>query len=278
MTNPVHDTKSPSGSESSSDRQRIVRYSFYYIIAALTIYYFIMASIVPVRYVRSLNQQFMPDTSDQKGKVDGLQTDSLFLSMMRQLALTRARMMMAATDSIGLTVNLPDSVATLEINGVTVRKVRIIDFRIAGSLEGVREDVWPVLLSEPFTIESDLSSIQKEPLMVKIAPRDTAEASAMPNIVPDTSGVEPVFYCLRLSHGIRLTVLQEVDKGSPDAVSRNRFLYRRSLRDFYAAVKDVARFRFPFYQPEIRIVVPKDDARIIYRALPQKGNVVLYVR
>jgi hypothetical protein len=204
--------------------------------------------------------------------------DSNYLSLSLQIAVTKSRMMMAATDSIGLTVNLADSIATLEINGVAARVIKISSYRVAGSLEGVRAEAWPALLSEPFTIESELSSIEKEPLMLKIAPRDTIEASAMPNIVPDTTGVEPVFYSLGLSHGIRLTVLQEAERGSRDAVARDRFIYRRSLRDFAAAVKEVAMFRFPAYSPEIRIVVPKDDARIIYRALPSRGNVVLDIR
>jgi len=265
--------------ENKSAGRKAVRHLVYYILAAILIYYFILASISPVRYIRSLNSNFTPDSVSLSKTGPEYLTDSLYLDLTGRLAFARARTRMAATDSIGITVSLPDSVITIEIKGVTVRKIRIVEYSVAGSLRGVEDYTWTRMLAEPFTVESEIASIPKEPVMVKIAPRDTAEASAMPNIVPDTSGIDPVFFRLHLSKGLRLTVLQVTGRDSrKDAVALNRFIYRRKMNDLLVSAKHVARFRFPPYKPEIRIVVPKEEARVIYRAIPVSGEIVLRVK
>ena len=57
------------------------------------------------------------------------------------------------------------------------------------------------LLSSPMNIVSDLATIRKEPLMIKMAPKDTSEFK--PDIIPDTSDYEPVNYILEMDNGIQ---------------------------------------------------------------------------
>lgn len=134
------------------------------------------------------------------------------------------------------------------------------------------------ILAEPMQIESSEATIAKEPLMVKIAPRDTAEASALPLIVPDTLMITPVNFRLRLTNGVRLVVLQEVTDDATEKMARNRFLFKQSVRDASGGFGRALTFKFPVYEPEIRVVVSKVDARIIYRAIPYNGMVVLRIR
>ncbi len=65
------------------------------------------------------------------------------------------------------------------------------------------------MLSSPMTIVNDIATIKKEPLMIKMAPKDTSEFK--PDIIPDTSDYEPVNYILEMDNGIRIFVYQDTD-------------------------------------------------------------------
>jgi hypothetical protein len=257
---------------------RIVRYTLYYVMAAIVIYYFIMAALSPVIYIRDLNSRYSADTTLLKRLDERFLQDSAYIALSQKMAFTGARMRMSSSDSIGLTVNLTDSLITLEIKGVTLRSIPVISYSVAGTVSGIDRYALSALLAEPMHVESSEASIAKEPLMVKIAPRDTAEASALPLIVPDTLMATPVFFRLRLTHGIRLVVLEEVNGKGPEKLARNRFLFKQSVRDASDGFARAMAFKFPVYEPEIRLIVSRVDARIIYRALPYNGMVVLGIR
>lgn len=265
--------------ENKSSGRKLARYAMYYVLAAIVIYYFIMSSISPIRYIRELNSRFAPDSALLASTGEEYLSDSLFIDITGRIAFARARTRMAASDSIGLTVNLPDSVVTIDIKGVAVKRVPLVSYRIAGSLRGVEPYTWTRLQAEPFTVESAVSTIAKQPVMVKIAPRDTAEASAMPDIVPDTTGTGPVFFTLRLGNGFRLTVIQDTgDEDRRDKAALNRFINRRKLEYLMVSARHVASLRFPPYEPEITLRVSKEDARVIYRAIPVNSDVVIRFR
>jgi hypothetical protein len=257
---------------------RILRNILYYMMAAVVIYYFIMAALSPVIYIRDLNSRYGADTTLLKTLDARFLQDSAYLAVSEKLAFTGARMRMSSSDSIGMIVNLPDSVIALEIKGVTLRSIPIISYSVAGSMSGIDRYALSSLMAEPMLIESSEATIAKEPLMVKIAPRDTAEASALPLIVPDTLMITPVNFRLRLTNGVRLVVLQEVTDDAAEKMARNRFLFKQSVRDASVGFTRALAFRFPVYEPEIRVIVSKVDARIIYRAIPYNGMIVLRIR
>ncbi len=258
--------------------RRVARITLYYLASVLAIYYFIMVSVPPVLFVRNLNNIYATDSTDKNDLPAAIASDSLYLDLSRELSFTMARIRMASSDSICLSVDIPDSTLSLEIRGVTVRSVKMQRISVAGSMRGVRDHVWHEFLGAPLSIESSVASIPREPIMLKIAPRDTAEASSMPDIRPDTTNTAPVTFSLRLENGIRLTVIEDVAGKRRGMVVIRRFLFRRSIDYMWVAVKHVALFRFPPYEPEIRLVVPGNDARTIYRALPVNGSVALRIR
>jgi hypothetical protein len=257
---------------------RTLRYTFYYVTAAVVIYYSIMAAISPVLYIRNVNDSFPPDTTLLKSLDSRFLTDSGYLSVGRQIALSKARNKMTRADSIGMTVNLTDSIISLEINGVTLRSIPVLSYSLATSLSSINNYAFSAFLAEPFLVESSEATIAKEPLMVKIAPRDTAEASALPQLVQDTLATEPVFFRLQMTNGVRLTILQQVADDRKERTTRKRFLFRRSVTDARNSFLQALTFQFPDYKPEIRVVVSGTDARIIYRAIPYKGMVAIDIR
>lgn len=196
------------------------------------------------------------------------------MALLKEKSYLQARTSMAETDSVYMTLNLSDSTANLEISGVTVHSVRISSYRVSGILRRTDEYAISSMLSLPMNIVSDLATIKKEPLMIKMAPKDTSEFK--PDIIPDTSDYEPVNYILKMDNGIRIYVYQTTDTLKSD----RRQLFFFDLRDrsgtTWSYLKNIARFRVPEYHPFIKIRLPKADAKILYRAVPRRGQIAVY--
>lgn len=236
------------------------------------LYYAIMTSLGPGRKMNELSGAYTPKLAE--GVNTAIFYDSAWLALTREKSFLQSRTLMAQTDSIYLTINLPDSSANVEISGVTVYSARISDYSMSSILRKGDRNVIYSLLSQPLQIEDALSSIRKEPLMIKIAPKDTSEYQ--PDVMPDTSIVEPVNFMLKMNNGLRIYVYQEEEGDGTGKSHTFRFDLNQRLRDTWSSVKSVAVFRVPEYHPFIKIRIPREDAKIIYRALPRNGQIGIY--
>jgi len=77
------------------------------------------------------------------------------------------------------------------------------------------------MLSTPFTILHAYATIKKDPVMIKMAPKDTSEYK--PDVMPDTSITEPVNYILEMNRGIRIYVYQEENMKFSDRINQLSF-------------------------------------------------------
>ncbi|MGB8491415.1 MAG: hypothetical protein WCE64_10180 [Bacteroidales bacterium] len=243
------------------------------LIGLFLIYFSIMSVMAPARKLAELKSEYAPKSSaadDEK-----FYSDSAYVSLVKQKAFLQSRVAMAKTDSIYMTLNLADSTANLEISGVTVHSAKITSFRISSIFRQDNNPVILSLLSSPLNIVSDLSTIKKEPLMVKMAPKDTSEYK--PDIVPDTTDFEPVNFVFVMDNGIELFVYQDPDTTKGD--QRQFFLFDLNdrLKNTWQSLKSVAKFRIPDYHPFIKLRMGKADAKIFYRALPRKGQVAVFL-
>jgi hypothetical protein len=130
------------------------------------------------------------------------------------------------------------------------------------------------LLSSPFTISSSIATIEKEPVMIRMAPKDTSEYK--PDIMPDTTITEPVNYKLVMTDGTRIYIYQAENEKSVDRMNLFRFDLRDRLRESWNSLKSVAVFKIPEYHLFIKIRIPRADAKIIYRALPKNGQIGVF--
>ncbi len=249
-----------------------------YLVAGVAILYFIMSSLAPVRYIRNLNHTYGYDTLGASPSGIRMASDSLFLAISSGVSFLNARTRMAASDSVGFSVNLPDSLLSLEIKGVTVREVPVISYKTAPALKGITGYALTQLLSEPLTIVSSKSTILKEPIVMVRAPRDAAEASLIPAAIPDTTAIEPVCFLLTLENGLRLLILQETTGNDDDHRRIRRFLIGLKVSETWRDLKRAILFGVPDFEPRITIVVSKVDARVVYRSIPMGGEVTLRVR
>jgi hypothetical protein len=136
------------------------------------------------------------------------------------------------------------------------------------------ENLMLSLMSTPFTIARDYATIKKEPVMIKMAPKDTSEYK--PDIMPDTSLTEPVNYILEMTDGTRLYVCQQETENATDRKSLFLFDLNYRFRDAWSCMKSILSFKIPEYHLFIKIYLPRSDAKIIYRAIPKYGQVGLY--
>lgn len=244
------------------------------IILLFLVYYTIMSMLAPVRKRDALETEFgFIQDEKAENKVD-FTSDSTYLSLLKQKSYLESRVAMAETDSVYLTISLPDSTVRLEIGGVSVHTAQIRHYNLSRVLKKGNEFVISSFLSRPFTIKKDYSSIPKEPLMIKMAPKDTSEYQ--PDIIPDTADYEPVNYIMEMDNSLRLFIYQDEKNLNPgDYFHRFTFDFRYRLASFFETLRSVLVFKVPEYHPYIKLRLPRSDAKIIYRAIPRNGQVAL---
>jgi hypothetical protein len=233
-----------------------------------------MTMLAPVKKQSSIKDEY---GFRQEGKAvvnDTILTDSVYLALFREFSFLKARTAMAETDSIYLTINLADSGLTLEISGVAVARTKFTRLKSSKIFLDRNSYVISSMLSEPFIITRNFASIPKEPLMIKMAPKDTSEYK--PDIIPDTADFEPVNYIMEMDNGIVVYVYQEEKLNSFDGLHLFFFDLQYRLYNSWKTTKSVFTFRVPEYHPFIKVRLPRADAKIIYRALPEHGQIAVY--
>lgn len=244
-----------------------------FLFALFTLLYSVFAFMSPGRRIASINTEYAFKQSENAEPGNPILNDSAFIALNREKAWLQSRITMAETDSVSLSLNLPDSLAILEINGVAVYTSKISSYSLSKLFRKADEYAVSSLLSFPFTVKSDISSIEKEPLMHKIAPKDTSEYK--PAEIPDTSKVESVNFILETDNGFRIYVYQEPDNEKGTLLNSFLFDLNDRFRNSFDITKSLFAFKVPEYKPYIKIRLPRGDARIIYRALPVNGQVAV---
>lgn len=201
-------------------------------------------------------------------------SDSAYLELLKEKAFLQARTAMAETDSIYLTINLSDSTANIEISGVVVHKAKMSDVWSSKIFMKGYENKILSMLATPFTISDDIATIRKEPVMIKMAPKDTSEYK--PDVMPDTSITEPVNYVLNMTNGTRIYFYQEEEDKFSERMNYFVFDIKNRLNDTWLSMKSVALFKIPEYHPYIKMKLPRADAKIIYRAIPKNGQIAVF--
>ena len=80
-----------------------------------------------------------------------------------------------------------------------------------------------------------------------------------------------------MDNGVRIFICQD-----NDTITRNKnqlffFDLNDRLENTWSSLKSVVRFRVPEYHPFIKIWLPKADAKILYRAIPRKGQIAVFM-
>lgn len=245
------------------------------ILLVILVYFSIMSTLAPGRKLDEIRAKYGLQQTPENKIDERFYSDSTYTGLLKEKAFLQARIAMAETDSIYMTLNLADSTANLEISGVAVHSAKISQVKTSSILRLGNEYAISAMLSSPMNIINDFASIKKEPLMIKMAPKDTSEFK--PDIIPDTSDYEPVNYILEMDNGLRIFVYQNTDTITRDKRQLFFFDLNDKLKNTWSSLKSVARIRIPEYHPSIRLRLPKADAKILYRAIPRHGQIAVYL-
>ncbi len=235
--------------------------------------FLLTVALAPVHYMKEADRLVRHDSLFSR------ETDSVCLTpdisaLAREKVYVEALLKLAATDSIQLSVNLSDSAVCLYMKGVKIHQTRIGEFRQDRLLGRLPALPYMEMFSKPLEISTQYATIVKEPIVVRQAPRDTAEA-ALNAWQPDTLLQNPAFLWLRAEHGISLVFEQEANPAFHDRWVRFRFYSHLRAHRAWEALSRFFTFRRQEYHPTVTIRMPVDNLRAIYRALPQHASVVL---
>ena len=235
-----------------------------YIVLAFVALQYTFFSVAAVRKrMKTINSQIdvkLLTAGDEK-------MDMAYLRLYKEKDWLETRSQIAKTDSISLSVDLLDSTLQIELKGVVLKKSKILDFKADRFLYRLNPGAYHHLLGKQSKADTVVSSIPKEPLIIKKAPKDTADIAAGTTMV-DTLKTEVVHWVLKLDNQIILKI-EGVDPDSrSDWWGGQKFWMLQNMKQTGHELSQVIVFKTPEYFPEIRIVVPEADAKAFYRALP----------
>jgi hypothetical protein len=235
--------------------------------------YFILLNAGAKKEIVSINNKF--GLEEDKSAVDEkLYSNTEFLELQKKKNFLQARILMAEADSVNLSLNLRDSIASLEIHGVSVYSTHISQIGMSSVFRKADDYSILKMFSKPFEVQEASATIKKESLLINIAPKDTIEAN-VPTVLPDTSSVESASFILLLNNNVKLYVYQ-LENDSIDNKTLFMFDLKDRLRFFKAAAKNIINFKTPEYQPYIKIWLSQENVKIIYTAIASKALVSIY--
>lgn len=243
------------------------------VLALFVVYYLVMSVSAVNRSVNEFDNAYFASLEQKEGDTINLCAIPGYIDMIRDKAFLSSQVKMAESDSIGLLINVRDSVIQLLIKGLPVRTVAIDEYDVSPFFHRANQEAIYSMLSTPLNITAMQATFLKDPVSVKIAPKDTSEVVVSEK--PDTTDFEAVFFTLDTDRNIRFFFEQQEDTVGADRRARFFFDLKDRTRMASSTMRSVVRLKTPPYVPYIKIWVPKAEAKIIYRAIPREGMIVL---
>jgi hypothetical protein len=184
---------------------------------------------------------------------------------------------MAVGDSFALVLDLKDSLAVLMNHGVPVRESKILSFQLSSAFKILqRKQFLESWLAKPFVSRGEWSTIPKEPMQIRYAPKDTIEAGiyAQEPVNLDTADVYVRF---QFDRNLTLNIAQ---KERPNLEGwAKRLAHGLKIRWEQIGWKTgfIRQREIPSNPFQIDIKLSQTDAKAVYRALPRR-KAVLFIR
>lgn len=195
--------------------------------------------------------------------------------LIKQLAYYRAIETASKYDSIYLIISIPDSLVSIGINGVKFYGTKIQSYQMDKFLTGINSTTVLNQFQKPLKSKEIFSSIVKEPIKVKIAPKNAEEAARMMTL-PDSVIFEHAELAYLTENGISLTLKAREDKSWlvnqwSNSISQLSDILAKALNITLAT----GQFKIYDYQPEIQLTLDNIALTSIYRALPKEPMIVI---
>ena len=196
-------------------------------------------------------------------------------SLERDEAFWTAQLQLAKKDSVNLLLDFSDSAAVLQIKGVPVRKCKMHRFNIGYAIGHLKAqgglNQW---LSSPFILQREFATLPKAPIRIMEAPADTIEASATSGQVIPLENRD-VHFTMEFDRNLTVTVEQLQTPTLTGRMGKALYNLRRSLISTKEILQSLSKLKMPHQRVRIEVEITREDAKAIYRALPQKAGLVM---
>ncbi|MDZ7268539.1 MAG: hypothetical protein ONB48_12445 [candidate division KSB1 bacterium] len=246
---------------------------------------FVLAVALPVRQLAfeappaksagedSTSHQHLKEPEDEAEK-QALAERRMALAI--EEAFWQVRYQMSKSDSIGLVVNLSDSLVILEVKGVPLRQCRIIRYDRSDALDHLaakgRLRQW---LASPFILQRELATLPKAPIRIIEAPKDTIEAEQRKTEIPIED--RDVHFTWEFDRNLTVVVEQEQTPSWEGRLQKLWYETKRTWNTTAATIDSLTRRRLPEHRFWIALELNRDDAKAIYRALPKHASLALHL-
>jgi len=245
-------------------RSRILIISVSFLIILFAAVFTVWSVSTPLKKIHRLNVEY---GTPKKGKLcykhPALEKD------VKEIAYLEAFNDLAKLDSIGLIINLSDSLALLTLKGVVLHRANIKSISTDGFFKSLDICSYQNLFSSPLEITEQSASIEKEPIVFRKAPKSEEEASTSPYF-PDTLRNKKV---ANIELGIQTGFRIYIHDGNDGCEKVNES--SSTPGEIWNNIKRLFFLKKPEYQPAIHICMERNDAMSIYRALPTKAMIVM---
>lgn len=244
------------------------------IIAGIILMSFLISiALAPFNKLKSIEQIVLNDTEFLQ-KFDSSFYQPELRNQSRELAYKQALLELAETDSIHLVLNLSDSTVMLTIKGVVIHETKVQVVKKDKLFAKMPLEQELSIFSKPLPINKQFATIVKEPVVVRQAPKDTLEAASNA-WQPDTLIQNPAFAIFITAFDIQVIFEQETNNNFQDYQKKLGFYLKWYALKIKKIVFNYIRFNKQVYEPTLRIKMPVNDLRTIYRALPVKPYIVI---
>ena len=190
-------------------------------------------------------------------------------------AFWNARMKLSGNDSISLCIDLQNNRLWLEVLGVKLRESEIKEAEIDNNFPYISQNsAFMQWLANPFILQQSYSTTEKTPVIIKKAPKDTIEAN-----LNDTQPVAPekddVFYQLEFSGNLYIRISQSQPASFYGNIEHCFFTLSQVFSESLRTVGAVLRLEIPMHPLKIHLVLDREEARAIYRALPDNAAMAI---
>ncbi len=260
-------------------RNRRIQVIFLLLVISLPVFMVIYGIILPAR-------NYKPSTATGTSSIEPGQNGNVSLSgeaeaavrtiirLENEKAYQAARLSLSGKDSVYFVLSIPDSAIILEIKGVPVRVNKFAGFEISNRFALISHENLLPWISEPFLLERDLSTIPKSPIVVKQAPKDTVEAQKA-STAPAPPDSTDVYYTLYFDRNLVIEVEQANPQGKGNIQKVQDYLDFKRKEDRMSVIQTLKNPQQVNQPLQIRIVLNADDAKAIFRAIPENSHLIL---
>ncbi|WP_339734164.1 hypothetical protein [uncultured Sunxiuqinia sp.] len=238
------------------------------VVAFLSMVGMLTYAVFSVAGVRQKMKLLNEQSDAQLLNFDPLLVDSAYMELFREKNWLETRLILSKSDSIYLSVHLKDSLLQLEMKGVVLTQIKLIDFEYDRFFDVLSPGTYHHLFATQTQVDSTFSTIGKGPVTIKKITNINAQILSES---PDTIKImEAVHWISWLDNGVRINI-EGIGTDFPDRNwHRELFWISQDLKKIARTIKQASALKLPDYYPEITLVLTDRDAKTIFRALPEK--------